>query len=306
MTEFTKRIAILVSANLLPDHPDQREDVFELDEEMGKLIPAFAALGVECITLDWRKAAEQAKLFDAMLPLFVWDYFENNQEEFLSTMAKVEQGTKLFNPFHVLQWNSNKSYLDEMEAQGAATIPTVTLPRATQTEISRAMDELQSEKIVIKPDIGGGAWRQVLYQKGDPFPSKDELPPEGAMVQPFLSSVTEEGEYSFLYFGGAFSHALQKKPQSGDYRVQSIYGGLEFPYTPTSEERRQARSILDTLDFTPLYARVDLLRGNDGRLLLIELEMIEPYLYFSFAEGEGGENKGAQRLAKAVLKKLDD
>jgi len=306
MTDFTKRIAILVSANLLPGHPDQREDVFELEEEMGKLVPAFADLGIECVTLDWREAAEQAQLFDAMLPLFVWDYFENNQEEFLSTMAKVEQSTNLFNPFHVLKWNSNKSYLDEMEAQGAATIPTVTLPRVSEAAINRVMTELKTDKIVIKPDVGGGAWRQVLFQKGDTFPNKDELPPKGAMVQPFLSSVTEEGEYSFLYFGGAFSHALQKKPQSGDYRVQSIYGGLEFSYTPTQEERNQARRILDTLDFTPLYARVDLLRGNDGRLLLIELEMIEPYLYLPFAEGEGGDNKGARKLAKAVLKKLGD
>jgi len=306
MTDFTKRIAILVSANLLPGHPDQREDVFELEEEMGKLVPAFADLGIECVTLDWREAAEQAQQFDAMLPLFVWDYFENNQEEFLSTMAKVEQSTNLFNPFHVLKWNSNKSYLDKMEAQGAATIPTVTLPRVSEAAINRVMTELKADKIVIKPDVGGGAWRQVLFQKGDTFPNKDELPPKGAMVQPFLSSVTEEGEYSFLYFGGAFSHALQKKPQSGDYRVQSIYGGLEFSYTPTQEERIQARRILDTLDFTPLYARVDLLRGNDGRLLLIELEMIEPYLYLPFAEGEGGDNKGARKLAKAVLKKLGD
>ena len=306
MTEFTKRVAILVSANLLPGHPDLREDVFELTEEMGKLVPAFAELGIELVTVDWRKAPDQAKLYDAMMPLFVWDYFENNQDEFLSAMARIEQNTKLFNRFKTLQWNSNKSYLDDMEAMGAATIPTVTVSHAGETEIRQAMEELGVDKVVIKPEVGGGAWRQVLYEEGAPFPDEDQLPPDGAMVQPFLSSVTEEGEYSFLYFGGAFSHALQKKPKTGDYRVQSIYGGLEFPYTPTSEERGQARSILDVLDFTPVYARVDLLRGNDGRLLLIELEMIEPYLYLPFAEGEAGDNKGAQRLAKAVLKRLED
>jgi hypothetical protein len=261
---------------------------------------------MELVTLDWRKAPEQAKLYDAMLPLFVWDYFENNQEEFLSAMARIEQNTKLFNRFKTLQWNSNKSYLDEMEAMGAATIPTVTINHAGETEVLQAMDDLQTDKVVIKPDVGGGAWRQVLYAKGEVFPDAELLPPEGAMVQPFLTSVKEEGEYSFLYFGGSFSHALQKKPKPGDYRVQSIYGGLEFAYTPTAEERDQARGILDVLDFTPLYARVDLLRGNDGRLLLIELEMIEPYLYLPFADGEGGDNKGAQKLAKAVLKKIED
>lgn len=306
MSDFTKRVAILVSGNLLPGHPNQRDDVFELEEEMGKLVPAFADHGMELVTLDWRKAPDQAEHYDAMLPLFVWDYFENNLGEFLSAMARIDQSTKLMNRFTTLQWNSNKSYLDEMEAMGAVTIPTVAITQAKETEILRAMKELDAEKVVIKPDVGGGAWRQVLYAKGDPFPDTDQLPPDGAMVQPFLTSVTEEGEYSFLYFGGGFSHALQKKPKSGDYRVQSIYGGLEFPYTPTPEERDQARNILDVLDFTPLYARVDLLRGNDGRLLLIELEMIEPYLYLPFAEGESGDNKGAQKLAKAVLKRLED
>lgn len=306
MPELSKRVAILVSANLMPGHPDLREDVFELDEEMGKLIPAFANAGIELVTLDWREAPDQAKLYDAMLPLFVWDYFENNEEEFLSAMARIEQNTKLFNEFRVLQWNSNKAYLDDMEARGAATIPTVTLANASESEVLRAMEELGADKVVIKPVVGGGAWRQVLYEKGQPCPSKEDLPPEGALVQPFLSRVKEEGEYSFLYFGGAFSHALQKTPKSGDYRVQSIYGGHEHPYTPTSEERDQARSILDVLDFTPLYARVDLLRSNDGRLLLIELELIEPYLYLPFSQGEGGDNKGAQKLAKAVLKKLSD
>ena len=152
--------------------------------------------------------------------------------------------------------------------------------------------------------MGGGAWRQVLYKKGDPFPNKDALPPEGAMIQAFLPSVTEEGEYSFLYFGGHFSHGLIKRPKAGDYRIQSVYGGSEETYVPNSQERGSARAVLDALDFTPLYARVDLLRGRDGKLKLIELEMIEPYLYMGHAEGEAGENKGAQKLAESLAKRL--
>jgi len=146
----------------------------------------------------------------------------------------------------------------------------------------------------------------VLYKKGEPFPSKDELPPEGAMIQAFLPSVIEEGEYSFLYFGGQFSHALIKRPKSGDYRIQSIYGGTEETYEPSSQERASARAVLNALNFTPLYARVDLLRGRDGKLKLIELEMIEPYLYLTHAKGEGVENKGAQKLAENLAKRLKE
>ena len=115
----------------------------------------------------------------------------------------------------------------------------------------------------------------------------------------------EEGEYSFLYFGGRFSHAVRKTPKSGDYRIQSIYGGAEETYTPTQSERDHARAILDVLDETLLYARVDLLRGLDGTLKLIELECIEPYLYLPHAKGEGGENEGAQNFAKALLRRLE-
>ena len=299
-----KKIAILASDNMMPGHANEREDSFERDEEMGKLVPAFAAQGMELDLIRWRDAAEKADDYDAMLPLLVWDYFEGNEAAFTAEMAKAGTKTKLYNNFKTLRWNANKSYLDELENHGAPVISTITVKRVTETGVSRAFEELKTETLVIKPQVGGGAWRQVLYKKGDPFPSKDDLPPEGAMIQAFLPSVVKEGEYSFLYFGGKFSHGLIKRPKSGDYRIQSLYGGTEETYEPSSQERASAREVLDALDFTPLYARVDLLRGRDGKLKLIELEMIEPYLYLAHAEGEGADNKGAQKLAKALAKKL--
>jgi len=299
-----KKIAILASDNMMPGHPEARGDAFERDEEMGKLVPAFAAQGMELELIRWRDAAEKSEDYDAMLPLLVWDYFEGNEAAFTAEMAKAEAKTKLFNRFKILNWNSNKSYLDELEREGAPVISTITVDRVTETGVARAFEELETDTLVIKPQVGGGAWRQVLYKKGDPFPSKDELPPEGAMIQAFLPSVTEEGEYSFLYFGGKFSHGLIKRPKKGDYRIQSLYGGTEETYEPSTQERNSARAVLNALDFTPLYARVDLLRGRDGKLKLIELEMIEPYLYLGHAEGEAGENKGAQKLAEALAKRL--
>lgn len=304
MTDIRKKVAILASGNMLPGYQETRADVFELTEQMGKITPAFAQHGMDISLINWRDAVAQASEFDAMLPLFVWDYFEENEADFLTTMAKVEATCQVFNNFNVLKWNANKNYLDILSAQGAATIPTVTLEKATETAVLNAMDTLKADKIVIKPLVGGGAWRQVLYEAGTPFPPKDELPPQGTLIQPFLESVEKEGEYSFLYFGGGFSHAAVKRPKDGDYRVQSLYGGSEETYIPSKEERAEARAILDVLDFTPLYARVDFLRGNNGRLWLIELELIEPYLYLAYAQGEGGDNKGAQKLAKSLAKKL--
>ncbi len=300
-----KKIALLVSDNLLPSAENARPDVFELTEEVGKLRPALAALDMELVDVRWREIAERAAEFDAILPLFVWDYFEGNEEAFLGAIAKAEAVTPVFNSFDVLNWNSDKSYLEELEAKGAPVIRTITVDCVTKTNVARAFETLQTDTLVIKPTVGGGAWRQVLHKQSDPFPAADTLPPEGALMQPFLPSVLEEGEYSFLYFGGRYSHAARKTPKSGDYRIQSIYGGSELTYTPTQGELDTARDILDVLDFTPLYARVDLLRGLDGNLKLIELEMIEPYLYLPHAKGEAGENEGAKKFAVALQKRLE-
>lgn len=301
-----KKIALLVSDNLLPGFEEGRADAFEYEEEIATLTPAMKAQGLELISVRWREAAKRAEEFDAMLPLMVWDYFEGNELAFLSEMAKVEAQTKLLNPFDVLKWNSNKSYLDELEAKGAPVIQTITVDRVTEAGIKKAFAEFETDRIVIKPQVGGGAWRQVLLGKDEPFPSKEKLPPEAALIQDFLPSVKEEGEYSFLYFGGQFSHGVLKQAKAGDYRIQSIYGGTETPYTPTREERDAARQVLDCLDFTPLYARVDLLRGRDGRLKLIELEMLEPYLYLPHAGAdEEGLNEAAKLFAKMLAKRLD-
>lgn len=304
-TVAMRKIAILASDNMMPNTEDQRGDSFERDEQMGKLVPAFKALGMKAELVPWKQAARVAKDYDAMLPLLVWDYFEGNEAAFISEMAKVDAQTLLLNRFKTLRWNSDKSYLDALEDLGAPVIQTVILERVTQSGIMKAFETLGADKIVIKPQVGGGAWRQALYTKGDPFPDKDTLPPQGALIQAFLPSVETEGEYSFLFFGGQFSHAVIKRPKDGDYRVQSLYGGREDSYVPTSRERATARSVMDALSFTPLYARVDLIRGLKGTLQLIELEMLEPYLYLSHAEGEGGENKGAQKLAQALSKQLD-
>jgi hypothetical protein len=300
-----QKVALLISDNLLPTAENARPDRFELIEQAGKLTPALAALDLELVEVRWREIAERAGEFAAILPLMVWDYFEGNEEAFLTAIAKAEAVTPVFNGFDILKWNSDKAYLDELEARGAPVIPTLAVEHVTETNIARAFTELETDTLVIKPRIGGGAWRQVLYKQGDPFPAADALPPEGALVQAFLPSVKDEGEYSFLFFNGRYSHGVLKTPKAGDYRIQSSYGGAEETYIPSKSEIDSARDILDVLDFTPLYARIDLLRGLDGTLKLIELELIEPYLYFPHAPGEGGDNEGAKKLAAALKKRIE-
>lgn len=299
------RIGLLASSNLLPGHADKREDAFEFDEELASLRSGFETLGLRLDPVLWDEADKQAADYDALLPLMVWDYFEGNEARFLDIMTRANENTPVLNTPDLLRWNSDKSYLEELAARGAKVIPTLRVDGVTLDDAARAFETFGTDRIVIKPQVGGGAWRQALYSKGEAWPAADKLPPEGALIQPFLPSVTEEGEYSFLYFGGEFSHALVKTAKPGDYRIQSLYGGSEARYAPTDAEKAGALAILNTLESAPLYARVDLLRGLDGELALIELEMIEPYLYLPHADVVDGVNQGAVKLGRAIMARLE-
>jgi glutathione synthase/RimK-type ligase-like ATP-grasp enzyme len=118
------------------------------------------------------------------------------------------------------------------------------------------------------------------------------------MVQPFLPAIETEGEYSLFYIGGTFSHAIRKVAQSGDFRIQPQFGGVNTRWQPDSEAEAVAESALRAMPGEALYVRIDLLRRLDGRLALIELEAIEPDLYMHHGE------RVAERLADAVRQAL--
>ena len=300
-------IAILASRDMMPAAGEAlRSDFFELEEQMAKLTPAFERLGYTLELCLWNDFAVYAARYAAVLPLFVWDYFDgDNPRLFLKQITAAAKQTCLLNPLSVIGYNGDKRYLDELQSHGAPVIPSVTLDTVTRDAALAAAKQFGADTLVIKPQIGAGAWRQALWPIEAPFPAAHDLPPGRAILQPFLPSVQDEGEYSFLYFEGEFSHAVNKRPKDGDYRIQSSYGGTERPYAPSEVELNIAQEVLSYLPERPVYARVDLLRGLDGELKLIELEMIEPYLYLAFANGEGGDNEGAKRLARAVKTRLD-
>jgi hypothetical protein len=121
-----------------------------------------------------------------------------------------------------------------------------------------------------------------------------------AMIQPFLPAIQSEGEYSYIFVGGTFSHALVKRAVPGEYRIQSLYGGIEVPLDPAPADRAAAEAVMAMLPFAqpPLYARIDMVRLPDGKLAVIEAELIEPYLY-----PLQGPEFGAM-LAEAVLRQM--
>lgn len=268
------KIAFLSSRVTLPGSPARRSDAFEHDYMMDALAPPFAALGMSLHDLAWDDPYVDWSSFDAAIIGTTWDYWDRI-DEFLNTLERIGALTTLFNSAALVRWNSRKTYLREMEAKGAKLIPTLWLDAATPERAAAAFDELGSDDLVFKRQIGAGAADQHRLKRGDPIPDMTHA----MMVQPFLKMIQDEGEISFIFVDGAFCHALLKRAAPGDYRIQSAYGGTELAISPSPEDLAAATSVISTLDDVPLYGRVDMLRGPDGRLLLMELELIEPYLY---------------------------
>ena len=288
----------------------------EAYRQLDQFKQAFHQQGLEAVLVPWRTVSETAAECDLLMPLLVWDYFEGNEQAFLAEVKRASATTALLNPPEMIHWNANKRYLDELQKLGTSVIPTILVDRISQSACEQAFEAWNIDKIVIKPVVGGGAWRQVLLARDEPLPPADQLPPGEAMIQPFEANVVIEGEYSFLYFDGQFSHALLKTAAKGDYRVQAAYGGAEATYEPAADELAVAEEVLASLPSVdqlkslapefqmPLYARVDLIRGGDGKLQLIELELIEPFLYLSHAQEVDGVNQGAKQLAESINRRI--
>lgn len=268
------KIAYLASKKTLPGSPLRRSDAFEHDRMMEALRAPFADLGMEVIDVDWADETQNWADFRAAIIGTTWDYWDY-AEQFLETLASIEQVTPLFNSADLVRWNSHKGYLEDLAQKGARLIPTLWIDKVDDAAFASAFETLGSNDLVFKRQVGAGADGQYRLSPTDPRPDM----PYPMMIQPFLSRIQEEGEYSFIFIDGDFSHALLKQAKAGDYRIQSSYGGIETKITPSAEDLSDAKSVLNTLETTPLYARVDMLRGEDGRLLLMELELIEPYLY---------------------------
>lgn len=287
------KIAYLSSRVTLPGSATRRSDAFEHDYMMDALKAPFAALGMSLNDLAWDDPDVDWSSFEAAIIGTTWDYWDR-VDEFLSTLERIGTLTKLFNSAALVRWNSRKTYLRELETRGARLIPTLWLEAAQPDLAAAAFDELASDDLVFKRQIGAGAADQHRLKRGDPIPEM----PHAMMVQPFLKMIQDEGEISFIFIAGAFSHALVKRAAAGDYRIQSAYGGTEHAISPSADDLAAATSVISTLDEAPLYGRVDMLRGPDGHLLLMELELIEPYLYPLEGPGLG------PRLACAVAQRL--
>ncbi len=231
--------------------------------------------------IDWRR-------FDVVIIRTTWDYHDH-PVAFLQTLATIgASGARLENPLAVVEWNLDKRYLRSLESRGIPIVPSVWGHGGDARTFAGLFATLQDTEIVVKPNVSAGAtdtFRMhaplsdvTLQLLVDTFADRDWF------AQPFVRSVITEGEYSVFYFDGQLSHAIQKIPKSGDFRVQEEHGGDIIGIPASAELRRVADQVYASITPAPFQARIDLVRLANGALAVMELELIEPSLYFRMHE----------------------
>jgi glutathione synthase/RimK-type ligase-like ATP-grasp enzyme len=242
--------------------------------------------------VDW-------EAFDLVVVRSTWDYAER-RDRFLRWAERLP---RVLNPVPVLRWNTDKRYLGELTAAGVPVVPTAFLAPG---------DPFQPPEVrfVVKPAISAGGRNAASYEPADLKQAREHvrrLHRHGrtVMVQPYLSAVDEGGETALVFLGGRYSHAVRKGPllPPGQPPGESLY--LEETIDPRealADERAVAERVLEALPFDAsrlLYARIDVVPGADGEPLLLELELAEPSLFLSYADG------AAERFAERIADALD-
>ena len=234
--------------------------------------------GIDAVAAIWDDAAIDWTRFDAIVLRSTWDYHKR-VDEFRAWLQRMSE-LPLANPARVVLGNIDKRYLLDLPS----TVPTI-----VTSDAHEAMRENGWTRAVVKPLVSATAWRTEVMTLESAPPSH----PGPYLVQPFMDEVVRDGEWSFVFFDRAFSHAVLKRPASGDFRVQNDFGGSAEVLDPPQQLVAQARAFLAGIDAPLVYARVDGI-VRDDRLLLMELELTEPALFLELVPG------AAARFAEAI------
>ena len=249
--------------------------------------------------IDWRS-------FDLALLRSTWDY-SLRFAEFRIWAERVATQTRLLNPLTVVTWNTNKHYLAQLAAAGVPIVPTRFIEPGDDAEA--AIDEFvrlhATAEFVAKPAVGSGsrdvqrhprAAREAIRAHADRLLAGGR----SVFLQPYFERVDTDGETALIYFSGRFSHAIRKGPllRAGEGPTPLLFAPEEItPRTPGADELEIGARALEVSPGAPLlYTRVDLIRDEEGRPRLLELELTEPSLFFSHAPGS------AQRFAREILR----
>jgi glutathione synthase/RimK-type ligase-like ATP-grasp enzyme len=269
-----KRIALLSCKDL---------SEFVCDDAL--LLEPLSAIGWKAEFVAWDTTGVQWNQYEAVIIRATWDYTQR-LGEFLSVLNEIEMaGVPLYNSAEIAAWNSRKTYLLDLEKKGVTVVPTQILKSVDEPTSLRGYLNFWtiSPEIIFKPTVSANAYNtfRVSSENFETLEPIIRIALKGieTMVQPFVPSVLERGEFSLHFFDGEFSHAIQKVPKKGDFRVQEEHGGVILPMGPAPDLLRSAQKVINAIPESCLYARVDLVELGDQNWALMEVELIEPSLY---------------------------
>lgn len=234
--------------------------------------------------------------FACVLPLLTWGYHHDHERWLRACATWQREGLPMANPAGVLAWNSDKRYLAMLAERGVAIPPTTFTDELSQALVDGVFADTGAEELIVKPAVSGGAWKTQRLRRGD---AVEPACGTTMLVQPYMPTIETEGETSLLFFGGHFSHAVNKRPVAGEFRIQEEFGGLyRLLPSPPAAVVALAEQVLAVVDETLLYARIDMVPDAHGRWLLMEAELIEPDFYLGVDPGKGAG------FARALLEML--
>lgn len=252
-----------------------------------QLIPELAKHNIVAKALIWNDKTIDWNEFDYLIFRNTWDYFEK-ETEFNLWLDQIEKlGIKTLNAIEIIKQNKHKFYLREMEKKGILILPTIFIDKNANLNLAEILPK-HWRKAVIKPAFSAGSYLTSVFDTSAIEKKNDEYTKlaqeKELLLQEFMPEIQTLGETSFIFFNKKFSHAINKKPIDGDFRVQSQFGGKYNLIHPSQELIDKAQKVVDTFHDKLLYARVDGI-VIDTELHLMEIECIEPDLYFEISEG---------------------
>jgi len=281
----------LATCSLLPD----------LDDDERLLIPALAAHGLSAEARVWDDPAIGWHSFQLVVVRSTWDY-SDRRDAFLAWCNSMPA---VLNAVDIITWNTDKVYLRDLERAGIPIVPTTWITAESRSEATA----LPEGELVVKPSVSAGARNTSRYGTGDVTRARshvEHLVADGrtVMVQPYVTSVDSVGEAGLIFIDGVFSHAVRKGPllRTPGVATDRLWAPEEISaYEPDPDERAVAEATLSALRWpreSLLYARVDLVRRDDGAVMLLELELAEPSLFLAHKPGAAG------RLAAGIARRL--
>lgn len=284
-------------AVLTPD-PADKTYVGRWPEVLDRLKATLESTGATVTAKPWSDHVEEASgltAYDLILPVIAWGYHRDHGRWLKACATWREAGLAVANPAEVLRWNSDKAYLARLADKGVPIPPTRWTDRVTQDQVDAAFAETGASVLIVKPTVSAGAFRTLRLTPGEVL---SDAPEGAALIQPYLKSIETEGETSLLFFGGRFSHAVNKRPVAGDFRIQVQFGGLYRAVTPDAAAMALAEQVLTAIGEPLLYARIDMARDDAGQWVLMEAELIEPDFYLDHDPANGA---GFAEAVKARL-----